>query len=463
MGKERSSEGYGFGTLFIMNERRRMNPIWVGLIALLVVAVSVAVGWRVVNGDRTLLRNVMMHGQRITPNADGENDAVRIEYEISRNATVSIYFENEAGERFYFRQEKARGAGQYEVLFSGVVDAYTLPDDEIQAEILSRLLQDGQYIWTVEATDEQGVTERVQNGLNVVDADSELPDIRNFTVDRPRFSPNRDGIDDRALIQFFLAKDVTSLRVFLLTPEGIEVPIRELERDVPANTVGRHYYDYEGGVDNGETPPPDGTYPIVAIAQDLEGQRLRAETELTLEFGGVPRGYIFSPPSGDTLEFEATAVALCDTLTFTVTVQNDGNTPLRTTGPEPGTLYDSDWNYNTLGWHTESGAWRVAIGYENEVSNYPYRWALGNAETLQKIGAHYYLMPGERAVVTGSIRITGPLGVRNPQPMWAGLIHEDVEISADNNRVDTQSIMIDLPDEENRQPCTPREAPVRLP
>jgi hypothetical protein len=201
----------------------------------------------------------------------------------------------------------------------------------------------------------------------------------------------------------------------------------------------------------------------VAIAQDLEGQRLRAETELKIEFGGVPRGYIFSPPSGDTLEFSATAVPLCDTLTFTVTLQNDGTTPLRTTGPEPGTIYDSDWNYNTLGWHTESGAWRVAIGYENEITNYPYRWAIGNLADLEKIGDHYYLMPGERTVVTGGIRITGPLGVRNPQPMWAGLIHEDVEISADNNRVDTQVITIDLPDEGNLTPCDPRQIPVREP
>ena len=446
-----------------MSERRRINPISVAIIALVVVAISVAVGWRVVNGDRSLLRNVSVGHEQITPNADGVTDATPINYEISRNATVSIYFEDETGRRFYFRQEKARGVGEYEVLFSGVVDPFTLPDDEIQAEVLARLLLNGRYTWTIEAIDEQNTRETAQGSLTIAEADTGLPDMRNFTIDRPLFSPNRDGIDDRALIQFFLTKDVAELRVFLLTPEGIEVPIRELERDVPANTVGRHYYDYEGGVDNGETPPPDGTYPIVAIAQDLEGQRMRAETELTIEFGGVPRGYIFSPPSGDTLEFRATAVALCDTLSFTVTLQNDGNTPLRTTGPEPGTLYDSDWNYNTLGWHTESGAWRVAIGYENEITNYPYRWAIGNQEELQKIGDYYYLMPGDRTVVTGAIRITGPLGVRNPQPMWAGLIHEDVEISADNNRVDTQAITIDLPDEGNRQLCAPREIPAREP
>ena len=142
---------------------------------------------------------------------------------------------------------------------------------------------------------------------------------------------------------------------------------------------------------------------------------------------------------------------MCDTLFFTLTVENYGETPIRTTGPAPGTVYDSGWNYNTLGWFTESGAWRVAIGYENELTNYPFRWAVGNQEALEEIDGYLYLMPGDRAIVTGGIRMTGPLGERNPQPMWAGLIHEDVEISQFNNRVDPKSILIDLPDAGNRQ------------
>jgi hypothetical protein len=152
---------------------------------------------------------------------------------------------------------------------------------------------------------------------------------------------------------------------------------------------------------------------------------------------------------------------MCDTLTVTMTIENYGLTPIRTTGPEPGAVYDSDWNYNTLGWHTESGAWRVAVGYENEISNYPFRWAVGNRDELEKIGDHYYLMPGQRVVVTGAIRIVGPFGERNPQPVWAGLIHEDVEISAVNNRVDPHSVLVDLPDAENIVPCEAREAPVK--
>ncbi|MBE2222894.1 MAG: hypothetical protein IAF02_15220, partial [Anaerolineae bacterium] len=132
-------------------------PFLVGLLALLVVVIAVALGWRLLNGDSSLLRNVTIQHEQITPNADGDTDATRIKYELARNAVVSIYFDNEGGDRFYFREGKDRGAGEYEVLFSGVVDGYVLPDETIQGEVISRLLRDGSYTWTVEAVDDKGV------------------------------------------------------------------------------------------------------------------------------------------------------------------------------------------------------------------------------------------------------------------------------------------------------------------
>ncbi len=440
---------------------RKFSPYLVGLIGLIVVLAAVAVIWRAVNGDSSLLRNVAMQKTLITPNADGDNDAVRLAYELSRNAAVSIYFEDMAGQRFYFRQEKPRGAGEYEVDFSGVVDGYLLPGETVAGQVITRLLQDGVYTWTIEATDMDGVTERQQGELTIADADPVLPEMRDFTIYPELFTPNRDGIGDRALIQFFLAKDVDQLRVFILGQDGLEYPMEEQEQDVPARTEGWHEYDYDGGVDDGATPPPDGTYPVVAVAQDLEGQRMRMKGELTIQFGGVPRARIFPPPNGDTLQLSGTAVAICNTLYFTITVENYGTTPIRTTGPQPGTVYDSGWNYNTLGWHTESGAFRLAIGYENEISNYPYRWAVGSPEDLVEIDGFTYLMPGERAVVTGGIRLTNVFGVRNPQPLWAGLIHEDVEISQFNNRVDPHRVLVDIPDEGNLPECSPREIPMK--
>lgn len=441
------------------NTRSRLLVL---LIALFLVAVAVWATTYVIQGDSSLLRNVGVADAKITPNADGSNDITTIRYEIARNATVSIYFINENGERFTFRQARPRAEGSYAVNFSGVVDGYRLPNETIQGEILARLLQDGAYTWTIEATDNAGVTEIAQGQLTIADTDTTLPEMRNFSLDKTIFTPNQDGIDDRVLAAFELMKEVTTLRVYVLAPDGLQYPIAEKERGVPPNMPGRHEYDYEGGVDDKATPPADGTYPVIAYAEDAEGQKIQVEQQLTIQFGGVPRADLISPPIGRTIEFNMTAVALCDTLYFTATVRNYGTTPIRTTGPFPGTVYDSDWNYNTLGWHTESGAWRLALGYENEIFNYPYRWAIGNPEDLTEIEGDLYLMPGERAVITGGIRIVKALGVRNPQPVWAGLIHEDVEISQFNNRVDTQSILIDLPDENNFPACSPRDIPVRV-
>jgi hypothetical protein len=443
------------------SSNRKKTILAVILVAAALVLAAILAGGRLINGDRSLLRNVEVSDTLITPNADGETDATPIRYQLSRNATVSIYFENEAGERFYFRQEKPRGTGKYEVLFSGVVDGYRLPDDTFEGEILARLLRDGDYTWTIEATDFDGNAETATGTITIANADSQLPELRNFSLDKQLFTPNRDGIDDRVLIQYYLPKEVAGVRVFVQLPDGRELPIAEQEREIPANMPGRHYHDYEGGVDNGETPPPDGTYAIVAVAEDLEGQQVRVEDELTLQFGGVPRADIFSPPTGNTVQWNTTAVALCDTIVFTMTVENYGTTPIRTTGPEPGTVYDSDWNYNTLGWHTESGAWRAAIGFENELTNYPFRWALGNLDELTKIGDHYYLMPGDRAVITGGVRVVDVFGDRNPQPIWAGLIHEDVEITEFNNRVDPRDILVDIPGPATDVDCEPRSIPVR--
>jgi hypothetical protein len=434
------------------------QKIITAVVAVLVFAVVSLIVWRVYAGDNSLLRHASVASERITPNADGDSDITKITYEITRNADVSIFLENEAGERYYFRENQPRGNGEYEVFFSGVVQGYTLPDEQIQGDILARLLPDGRYSWTITATDEAGVTEMETGTLVIAEADATLPEMRDFGLDKTEFTPNRDGINDRVLIQYDLQKEA-DVRVFLEMPDGVARPIAEKEREIPAGAPGRHYYDYEGGVDAGELPPPDGVYTIVAVASDEEGQRIRVEEPLEIALGGVPRADIFAPPAGDTFEVNATAVAICDTLFFTLTVENYGLTPIRTTGPAPGTVYDSEWNYNTLGWFTESGAWRVAVGYENELANYPYRWALGSADELTEIDGHQYLMPGDRATITGGIRLTGPFGERNPQPVWAGLIHEDVEISQFNNRVDPKAILVDIPDPANVVPCEAREIP----
>lgn len=437
--------------------REQRFPYVVTLIAVLVVVVALALGWRLIRGDSSILRNPTVADSIITPNADGDQDITLISYEISRNATVSIYFEDAAGERYYFRREQPRGVGEYSVYFSGVVEGYELPGESFDGQVLARLLQNGDYSWVIEATDERGNQDVAVGNLTIAGADAVLPEIRDFSLTRDTFTPNQDGIADRVQMDFFLPKEVETVRVYVLLPDGTQLTVPERPGEVPAGAEGRHVYDWAAGVDQKVAPPPDGTYPVIAYAADAEGQKYQVEDEITIELGGVPFANIISPVSGETLDFNNTAVSLCDTLYFTVTVENYGDAPIRTVGPWNDTVYDSDWNYNTVGWPTESGAMRVGIGFENQLTDYPFRWGLGSPENLTEIDGQYYLMPGERAVVRGGIRVVDTFGVRNPQPVWAGLIHEDVEVAEVNRQVDTHLIQVDIPAGVEIEPCEERE------
>jgi hypothetical protein len=137
-----------------------------------------------------------------------------------------------------------------------------------------------------------------------------------------------------------------------------------------------------------------------------------------------------------------------------MTVENYGTVPLRTSGPQPGVCYDLDQNVNTprpdrpQGYPDESGVFRAAIGFDTQLTNYPFRWAIGGPEDLEKKtidGKDYFYLPvGKRAVITGCIRIT-QVPPRNPLYFWAGLIHEDVEISQLNDRVDPHFVIVGAP------------------
>ncbi|HET7375346.1 MAG TPA: hypothetical protein VFK30_01485, partial [Anaerolineae bacterium] len=198
------------------------------------------------------------------------------------------------------------------------------------------------------------------------------------------------------------------------------------------------------GVDLGANPPPDGTYVVTAHAEDAVGQVANISDTLTIQDGGIPQAEI----ADGLVDFSASSLLVGQTLYFTLTVENYGTVPIRTSGPTPGYVYDLDQNYNVPGFAEESGAWRVGIDFDTSVRNYPFRWAVGGPNDLivQEVNGvkYYYLPPNKRVVVTGGIHITQK-PPRDPLYFWAGLIHEDVEISDINNRVDPHFITIDKP------------------
>ncbi|HRF97521.1 MAG TPA: hypothetical protein PLZ51_20075, partial [Aggregatilineales bacterium] len=121
-------------------------PIGLTLIsAVIVTAVIVVVGLILVQPPRPLLIYAESSLVTISPNADGIDDATQFSYEISRNATVSLVFTRKADDReFYFRQDERRAGGEYNMLFSGVVDGYLFPNETLQGEVLRRLIPSGE-------------------------------------------------------------------------------------------------------------------------------------------------------------------------------------------------------------------------------------------------------------------------------------------------------------------------------
>jgi hypothetical protein len=423
----------------------RLSPWLTTLTALVCAALLLAGAWWVLNPGGPPLQSASFSLATITPNADGHTDATRIRYTLRRPATISIYFVDANGGRFEFRQDKARDAGEHTVDFSGIVAPYLRPGEAFEGEVLARVLPNGTYQWVITARDAAGEQNSIDGALTIAEADTTLPELRGLAVGSSFFTPNQDGLNDRATINVYLTKEVNpeSLRVFLVGPDGSALPIGELGGDILPGQRGLHTYDYDGGIDLGANPPPDGQYTVRAEVEDRLGQKLATETRLTIERGGLPRADIVNA----TVDFSATTLRLGETLFFTLTVENYGVSPIRTSGPPAGYVYKSmAENANTLGEFEQSGAWRVGIDCDTCIRDYPWRWALGTPETLTALEengqTHYYLMPGQRATISGGIVLDKITESRNPQYFWAGLIHEDVEVAPVNNFVDAHFITV---------------------
>lgn len=455
-------------------------PIGIVLVAAGVgLAVMLIVGQFLLQPDAALILEAGFDREQITPNADGDNDAAIFRYRLSRSASVTLGLVDEAGTRYSFRTDQLRGPGDYEVIFSGIVDGYTRPDESDLGIVERRLIPDGRYTWTLSAVEQETAgAEEATGTLMIQDADVPLPLITSFTVSPAVFTPNQDSIDDRVEINVYLEKEA-DLKVYLVGENGAQIPISARKEGRLEGEIGRHIFDYEGGIDLGADPPPDGTYTVVALAQDAEGQRVRRESILTIQQGGKPFAEIVPQAVGADVVFEVqpfeerfantdgqtgelipipnnpaalaysplTTLQVGEMLVFKLTIENYSDVPLRTTGPHPGTVYEQNQLAAALGYADESGAWRVGIECHNSTSSYPWRWAIGTDEDLEEVtdpetGETYrYLPAGKRAVVWGAIHMT-EIEARNPQDCWAGLIHEDVEVNIRNSNVGRRAVRL---------------------
>ena len=442
------------------------------------------VGQAVIRPDVDLIVAARMQDERITPDADGQNDITIFRYELSRNARVTLGFVSQQNPdlTFVFRDDEPRAAGQYQVPFSGVVNGYTLPDESFDGmRIERRLMPAGLYQWRFHAESDTE-SQTIEGTLDIADASAELPLITTFSVAPDRFTPNQDGIDDRVEINAYLEKDA-DFTVYLLDASDRRIPVVERSEGRLPGEAGRHVFDYEGGIDLGADPPPDGEYRVIAEAQDTVGQRISRQTSLTIADGGKPRAEIAPQAVGVDVAFSVQpyeeqyatsldtrgnrldlpaepgsrgsnliSMALGDMLVFRLTVENYSNVPIRTTGPMPGTVYEQTQSYSSIGEYKSPGAWRVGIRCETSTIDFPYRWAVGSAADLveqidPRTGETFlYLPANSQSVVWGAIHMTDLIERQNPQNCWAGLIQEEVEVSLRNAYVGARQIELIDPD-----------------
>ena len=407
---------------------------------------------------RPLLSDAGMEPDVISPNADGSDDATNIRYRLGRSADVSIYFEDEAGQRYYFRKDQLRSPGEYGVAWGGVINDAQLIDDGYGPQMVrGRVLPDGPYTWTVEATDKSGNVSSESGTIVLESGDTLLPELRNFTVVPQEFRPNQDGLrDDWVSISYYLPKDVDTVQVYLVDPAepNLKYPIAEQERVIKPGEKGFHEYRYEGGVDLGAEPPPNGTYTIYGDAQDLAGNHVVVSSTLTIEDGGKPRADILQGEIDWQGELSrVVSVPLGGTLCFTATIQNEGTVSIRTAGPWPGQTYQFTENNNTLAlkqdepsFRQQAGVFRFGVNYDTTGIDFPFRWAIGRQEDLERRvidgEEQWYLLPGDRGLTYGCIEFdeAPPTGTNF---WWGGLIHEFVDVP--NNYVDRISVVVGTP------------------
>lgn len=403
-----------------------------------------------------LLYDVVVSPDAISPNADGVQDVTEIHYSLRRTANVSIYFENETGDRFYFRQERRRSPGDYSVFWGGAVEEpRTVETDYGTQEILSWVLPDGAYTWVIEGVEESGDNSRVSGTITLNDADTEVPELHNFAVVPQTFTPNQDSIEDFVNISYYLTKEVANVLLYLIDPAEPDVRyyINEAPGLVKPTEKGYHEYRYEADVDRNAEPPPDGDYTLIGEARDAAGNAVRVERTLTISEGGKPRAEV---AQGE-IQWEGemnrvVTMMLNEKLCFKTFVTNVGTVPIRTSGPWPGQEYFFTQNYNTLAatidpsYGQQTGAWRFGINFDTTGVDFPFRWAIGRQEDLElRIidgKEQWYLLPGTTGEVSGCIQVDQepPLGTR----FWeGGLIHQGVAVV--NNAVDRISVEVGIP------------------
>lgn len=370
-------------------------------------------------GRQVLLSDVAASAEVITPNADGVDDSVTINYRIGQPAQVSVFLEDAAGTQYTIRNAAPREPSDepYALRFDGTVTG-------AESGIVQQVLPDGTYTWTVEATPRNGgPAERQQGRLEVRDAAplvSEDGLIADLQV-TPQFSPNEDAVEDVAYFNYRLPVSAT-VGINITQPNGESFPFIAADEGPFAQS---HIWD-------GKRPDgsliSSGTYTYTITAQDAVGNIAQRQGQIQVDNPGRSEARITF------VHIAPVEIALGNTITMTVRVKNTGNVPIRTQGPPSGYQYSTNDLFSSIEdqRYAEKGGgfWRVGLDWGGG-RGYPFRWALSPRPMDQwaQPGEYDYLQPGEEVEITGSVRVEQR---EDRMQFYAGLVHEGVGYPENN-------------------------------
>jgi len=346
-----------------------------------------------------LLSGVSLSQSLITPNADATDDVVAVNYHVSRNSHVSIAFLDTSGKVYYFRDSEARSPGSYSGSFDGSYAAGNGTE--------RRVLANGDYECVVTAVDSKGRTGEWRGRMQVREADTVPPRISDLVVYPQVISPNDDAIDDESNISFSVDK-ASQVEVYVEDVGGNRSVIQAPSEGEP--TAYAFLWDATSG---GKTLS-DGDYTLHVVARDAAGNVSEGTSNIRVEGAGNPKLKIVS------VKFSPKSIPKGGVLNVEIKVRNAGDTTLRSLGPPPGTPYDTTYNFMQFKgedgqplYYERAGFWRVGVGWDAADRPCPVRWGLGKD-----------LLPGEEAVITGTIRVD--IDKQSQVRFWASVVQEGV-------------------------------------
>ncbi|MCX7716567.1 MAG: hypothetical protein N2Z73_04040, partial [Endomicrobia bacterium] len=257
-----------------------------------------------------------------SPNNDGVNDLLVIEYRLSANANVSVIVKNQSNlELIRLEDNQPKNGNQlYSVVWNGQSQDGTL-------------LNEGSYIIELVVRDISGKSSTRKKTAWV---DFSV-DVSNLKVSPQIFSPNNDGYEDQTLISYTLGEDAY---VTIMIYDKQNNLIKKLQENLfrPAG-VRSVYWD---GKNEAGVVVADGIYVIAISVKDISGNTKTTQTSVEVDnyFGKVV-GYIYEDNGIGNIPGNRIPSAICSIEELGYSVESDeaGYYSIAKIPPDPTKIY----------------------------------------------------------------------------------------------------------------------------